>query len=183
MFLLGSNFFGTLSFLDFLEVYFLCQIGEVLHYFFNKFSISCSSSSPSVTSMIQMLEYLKLSHRFLCISSFSWIFVSSFCSGLMFISSFSSKLFIWVPVSFPSLLVPCIYFFILLYIAFTSSSILWPYSTISVRILITSVLNSASDRLAISSSLSSILELWSVLTFVPYFFCLRRPIILYGVEL
>ena len=36
MFLLGSNFFGTLSFLDFLKVYFLCQIGEVfLHYLFN----------------------------------------------------------------------------------------------------------------------------------------------------
>ena len=35
VFLLGSNFFGTLSFLDFLEVYFLCQIGEILlHYFF-----------------------------------------------------------------------------------------------------------------------------------------------------
>ena len=32
---LGSNFFGTLSFLDFLKVYFLCQIGEVLlHYLF-----------------------------------------------------------------------------------------------------------------------------------------------------
>ena len=30
---LGSKFFGTLSFLDVLEVYFLCQVGEVLlHY-------------------------------------------------------------------------------------------------------------------------------------------------------
>ena len=35
VFFLGSNFFGTLSFLDFLEVYFLCQIREVLlHYLF-----------------------------------------------------------------------------------------------------------------------------------------------------
>ena len=32
----GSNFFGTLSFLDFLEVYFLCQIREVLLYYFVK---------------------------------------------------------------------------------------------------------------------------------------------------
>ena len=31
---LGSNFFRTLSFLDFLEVYFLCQIGEILLHFF-----------------------------------------------------------------------------------------------------------------------------------------------------
>ena len=31
---LGSNFFGTLSFPDSLGVYFLCQIGEVLHCFF-----------------------------------------------------------------------------------------------------------------------------------------------------
>ena len=28
VFLLGSSFFGTLSFLDFLEVYFLCQISS-----------------------------------------------------------------------------------------------------------------------------------------------------------
>ena len=33
--LLGTNFFGTLSFLDFLKVYFLCQIGDLLlHYLF-----------------------------------------------------------------------------------------------------------------------------------------------------
>ena len=57
---LRSYFLGTdsMSFLDFLEVYFLCQIGEIsLHYFSNKFSISCSSSSPSGTLMIQMLEH------------------------------------------------------------------------------------------------------------------------------
>ena len=45
-----------------------------------------------------------------------------------------------------------LFFFISLCIAFTSSFILWPYSVISVSILITAVLNSASDRLAISSS-------------------------------
>ena len=37
----------------------------------------------------------------------------------MFISSFCSKSLIWVPVSFPSLLVPCIFFFISLWIVFT----------------------------------------------------------------
>ena len=62
---------GSLSFLDFLEIYFLCQIGEVLfHYFSNKFSMFCSSSSPSGTPMIQMLKCLKLSQRFLSLSSF-----------------------------------------------------------------------------------------------------------------
>ena len=43
---------------------------------------------------------------------------------------------------------------------FTFSSIFWPYSTISVSILITRVLTSASDRLAISSLLSCIF-FWS----------------------
>ena len=86
----------------------------------------------------------------------------------MLISSFCSKSLIWVLVSFPSLLVPCIFFFISLYTAFTSSCILRPYSTISVSILITSVLNCASDRLAISSSLSVFLKLWSVLSLGPY---------------
>ena len=73
----------------------------------------------------------------------------------MFIYSFCSKLLIWVPVPFPSLLVHCIFFFISLCVAFTSSFILCLYSVISVSILITSVLNSASDCLAIFSWLSS----------------------------
>ena len=72
------------------------------------------------------------------------------------ISSFWSKPLIWILVSFPSLLVPCTFSFISLSIAFTFSSILQPYSTYSVGILITSVLISASNRLAISSSLSCI---------------------------
>ena len=96
----------------------------------------------------------------------------------MFISSLCSKLLIWVPVSFPSLLVPCLFFFSSLCIAFTFSSVLWPHSTISVSLLITSVLNCASDRLAISLSPSSVFSgAWSVLSFGPYFFvwaCLLR---------
>ena len=120
--------------------------------------------------MTQMLEHLKMSQRFLSLSFF-WILVSLFYSSWMFISSFCSKSLIWVPVSFPSLLALYIFFFISLCIAFTFSSILWPYSTISVSILTTNVLNCSSDRLAISSSLSCIfLELWSVLALGPYFF-------------
>ena len=73
--------------------------------------------------------------------------------------------------------------YILLYftcITFTSSSILWAYSAISVSILTTNVLNSASDSLAISLSLSSILELWSVLSFGPYFFSQHAYYVLRG---
>ena len=159
-----------------------------------------------------MLECLKLSQRFLSLSSFfwilfffkviiavsrfpwyvhwsnyyyflknflllfnyscmPWILVSSSRSGWMFISSFCSKSLIAVPVSFPSVLVPCIFSFISLFIAFTFSSILWPYSANSVSFLITSVLNCASDKLAIC--LYFFLELWSVLSFEPYFLSWR----------
>ena len=59
-------------------------------------------------------------------------------------------------VSFPSLLVPCTFSFLSLFIAFTFSSILRPYSANFVSILITSIFNCACDRLAISSSLSCI---------------------------
>ena len=58
--------------------------------------------------------------------------------------------------------------FISLFIAFIFSCILRPYSTNSVSILITSVLNCASDRLAISSSLSSIFGAL-ICSFGPYF--------------
>ena len=122
----------------------------------------------------------------------------------MFISSFCSKLLIWVLVSFsdpydldlrmfkvvPEVPKPLliflnssffilfgsnVYFFVLLqiidlspcflpftlgslymflFVAFIFSSIFQPYSTISMSILITSILNCASDRLATSSLLS-----------------------------
>ena len=110
--------------------------------------------------------------------SFFWILISSFCSSWMFLSSFCSKSLIWVPVSFPSLLVPCIFFFISLYIAFISYFILWPHSTISVSILITSVLNSASDRLAISSSLSSFSGVLIYSFIWAIFLCLSTPVTL-----
>ena len=73
------------------------------------------------------------------------MFISSFCSKLL------SPSFLPFTVGFL-----CIFLYSLC-IAFTFFSILWPYSTISVSILITGVLNSASDRLAISSSFSYIL--------------------------
>ena len=134
------------------------------------FSISFSSSSPSGIPMIQMLEHLKLFQSFLSLSSFFWILVYSFCSGWMFISSFLSKWLIWVLVSFLSLLIPCIFCFISLCISFTYPSILQPYSTISVSILITSLLNSASDWLVISLLLSSIFGAL-ICSFTWWFFC------------
>ena len=121
----------------------------------NKFSISCYSCSPSGTPMIWILECLRLFQSFLSLSLFSLILVSSFCSGWMFISSFCFKSLIWVPVSFPSLLVPCIFSFIYVCVAFISSFILQLSSISFVSVLITSVLDSASARLSVFSSLSS----------------------------
>ena len=77
----------------------------------------------------------------------------------MFVSSFCSTLLIWVLVSFPSQLVPCRFFFISHNTTFIAAWIffmLLKYPVSSWIILITSVLNSASDRLAISLSLSCI---------------------------
>ena len=162
---LGSNFFGTFwaSWTSWKSIPY-ARLGEFFSIFANMFSICCSCSYPSGTSIIQMLVSLKLSWRFLSLSSVFLIFVSSFCSTWTFIYSLCSKLLIWVPISFPSVLVPCIFSFIFLYIAFTFSSVLRPNSTISVSVLITSILNSASDKLALSSSLSSLfLEFWFVL--------------------
>ena len=78
----------------------------------------------------------------------------------MFISSFSSKLLNLSPVSFPSLLVPCVFF---LYFTFDSLQFFLYFVTILnhfCEIPITSVLNCAFDRLAISSLLSCIF-FWS----------------------
>ena len=125
VFLLWSNFFGThwASWISWKSVFF-ARLGKFSFIICsNTFSNSCSSSSPSGTPMIQMLEHLKMSWRFLSLSSFFWILVSSFCSGWMFLSSFWSKPLIWVLVSFLSLLVPCRFFFLKKYIYW-----LWYYS-------------------------------------------------------
>ena len=72
VFLLGSNFFETLwaSWTSWKSVSF-ARLGKFSFIIcLNKFSISCSSSSPSGTPMIHMLKCLKLSWRFLSFSSF-----------------------------------------------------------------------------------------------------------------
>ena len=180
--LFGFNLFGILELPGLACLFPLPDWWSFLSLFFsNKFSISWASSSLSGTPMIHILEHWKLSQRFLSLSSFFWIFVSSFCSGWIFISSYYYKLLICVPVSFPSLLVPWIFFFTSLCIAFTSF-ILQPYWNISVSILITNVLNSASDRLAISLLLSSFYRvliysfLWAI------FLHLGAPVTLWGAE-
>ena len=58
----------------------------------NKSSISCSCSSPSGTPIIQILEPLKVSQRFLSFSSSFSTLVSKFCSSWMFIYSLFSQI-------------------------------------------------------------------------------------------
>ena len=175
LFFLGSNLFGTLwaSRTSWKSISF-ARLGKFSFIMFSsKFSISCFSPSPSGTPMIHMSEYLKFSKRLLSLSSFFWI-VSSLWSSWMFISSFCSTSLIGVLVSFPSLLVPCIFLFYFL----TSPFILQLYTVISVSILITSVLNSASDRLTISSSLSSFSGVLICSYIWALFLCLSAPVTL-----
>ena len=184
VFLLGSRFFGTLwaSWTSWKSISFARLVKFPSIICSNKSSTSCSYSCPSATPMILMLECLKLPQSFLSLSSFFWILVSSFFYGWMFISSFCSKSLIWVLISFPSQLVPYIFCFISLWAAFTGSFILQLSSVSSVSILIISVLNSASNRLSISSLLNSFLEFWFVLSFWPYLFVLVYLLCLKGEE-
>ena len=83
----------------------------------------------------------------------------------MFISFFCSKLFIWVPVSFPSLLVPCTFSFISLFLPFCNHiqpilwaswlPVFWTLHLIGWLCLHCLVL---------------FLEFWSLLSLGPYFF-------------
>ena len=84
--------------------------------------LSCSPYSSDIP-MIQMLALWEMSHRFLSLSSFFWILVSSFCSGWMCISFLCSKMLVWILASSPSLLVSCGLFFISLSITLLSSFI------------------------------------------------------------
>ncbi|KAF6078108.1 hypothetical protein HJG60_009028 [Phyllostomus discolor] len=116
----------------------------------------CTSSSPSCTPIIWMLECFKMSWRFRSLSSFVCILISSFYSDCMCFSSFLQVHSIDVsPRFFPSLF-PCAFFFISFSVAFIFSSTLRPKSTNSLSILITSALNCAPDRLAISWQLKRI---------------------------
>ena len=88
----------------------------------------------------------------------------------MFISSFYSKPLIWIPVSFLSVLVPCTFSFISLFIALTSSSFcdhtqpfLWA-SWLPVFWTL-HLIGWLSPR-----CLVLFLEFWSVLSLGPYFF-------------
>ena len=76
--LLGPNFFGTLwaSWASWASISFT-RLGEFSFIICSdKFSISWSSSSPSGTPIIQILEHFRLLQRFLNLSSF--FFVSCF---------------------------------------------------------------------------------------------------------
>ena len=119
---LGSNFFGTLwayrisykptSFASLGKFSFIiCS---------NTFSISWSSSSPSGSPMIQMLEHLKLSQRFLSLSSF---FLNSYFFILFWLNFYFFFLLQIVDLSpcFLPFTVGSLYiFFISLCIVFTS---------------------------------------------------------------
>ena len=65
-----------------------------------QFLISCSSSSPSGIPMIQMLERLKLSQRFLSLSSYFWILVFFCLYKMLFLPSIPNC---WLKSPLPSL--------------------------------------------------------------------------------
>ena len=176
VFLLGSNFFGTLwAFWTSWKSLSFARLGKLSFIIcLNKFSTSCSCSS-SGTPMIRMLEHLKMSQRFLSLSSFFWILYSFHSRWVLLLhfvpnhcfESWFPSFHCWFPVYFPLFHhSPPQY----------SLNILWPSSVNSVSILTSSVLNSASDRFSISLLLNSFLEFWYVLSFGPYFFVLEQLI-------
>ena len=112
----------SLSFLNFLEVYFFARLGNFSFMICsNKFSIFCSCSSPSGTPMIWMLECLKMSWRFLSLLMFL-----NCCFFLLFWLNVYFFLLLQIvdlsPSLLSSLLVPCAFSFISLCIAFIFSS-------------------------------------------------------------
>ena len=120
---LGSNIFGTLwaSWTSWKSIFFARLEKFSFIMFSNKFSISWSSSCPSGTPVIQMLECLKLSWRFLNFSSVFWILVSSFCSGWMlflpsspnhWFESWFPSLHCWLPVCFSLFHLHSLHFFL-----------------------------------------------------------------------
>ena len=169
VFLLWSNFFGRIwAFWTSWKSISFTRLGKFFFIIFsNKFSISCSSSSPSGSPMIRMLEQLKLSQRFLSLSSFFGILVSSFCPGWTFFLLFVPNH--WFESQFPSLYCWFPEYFAL-FLFGNPSFVPSFWSSISfLSILIARVLNSAPDRLAISLSLSSFSGVL-ICSFVSYFF-------------
>ena len=168
---------NSLSFLDFLEVYFLFQIGEVFLLCFFKYVFSFllllfSFHQPyhSDVGMVKVVpEVLEPPLFFLNSCFFILFWLDAYFFVLFQIVALS-------PDFLTSLLVPCVFSFISLCIAFICSFILQPSSIISVSILITSVLNSASDQLFISSSLSSFSGVVICSFFWAIFLCLGTPV-------
>ena len=124
--------------LNFLEVSFLCHIGEVLfHYLFKllfnflllffSFWYPCDLDIETIKAVPEVPKPLL-------------IFLNSGFFILFWLSVYFFLLFQTVGLSLGFLsftLVSCMFFFISLCIAFTSSFILWLYPIISVSILIT----------------------------------------------
>ena len=157
VFLLGSHIFRTLwaSWTSW-ECTSVARLGKFSFIFFSKkFSISCSSSSLSGIPMIQILECLKLSQRFLSLSSF---FLSSCVFILFRLNVCFFLLFQIVDLSPGFLLFTVGSLYIFLYCTLYTLPFFLNFATILNHFCehpITSVLNCASDRLAISSSLRS----------------------------
>ena len=146
------------------------KLGKISFIIFsNKFSISCSSSSPSGNPMIQMLIHLKLSQRFLTLPLiFGFFFLLAVQIECLFLPYVPKSLISFLASS-PPLLVPCNFFFISLSVTFISAWVffmLLKYPISSLSILITNVLNRVSDRLFISSCL---ILFWSFVLF--FHFC------------
>ena len=105
VFLLGSYIFGILwaSWTSWKYISF-ARLGVFIFIIFsNKFSISYSSCSPSGTPMIWILEHLKLSWRFLSLSSFFFfelLFLYAVLVECLFLLSGSNC---WFESRFPSL--------------------------------------------------------------------------------
>ena len=177
---LGVVLFGSTLF-RILWAYWACmslsfiKVGKFSFIIFsNKFSISCSFSSPG-TPMIQMLECLKLSQRFLNLSSFFKILISSFVLS-------ECLLFPCVPNCWfePQLLsVHCWFLYIFLYFTLHSLHFFLYFLTIFNHFCEHpdyQCLNSASDRLSICLSLSSVFGalicsfIWAI------FLCLGAPV-------
>ena len=130
-----------------------------------------------------MVECLKLSQRFLSLSLFLWILVSLLYSDGVLISSFCSKSLTWVPLSFPSLLVPCIFSFISLCAAFLSSLCGWAQSVLWASWLPVLLWTLHQTGCLSPHWLVLFLKFWSVLSFGPYFFVLVHLLHVRGVAL
>ena len=169
LFLLQSNFFGTLwASWTFWKSISFARLGKFSFIIcLNKFSIFCSSSSPSGTLWFG-------------------------CWSLNVVPEVPNPLLIFLNSGFFILFQLNIYFFLLFqiialspsFLSFTVSSLciysfIFQLSSInSVSILITIVLNSASDMLAISLSLSSFSGVLICFFIWAIFLCLSKAVML-----